>query len=137
MDQKQISCRKVALFGGAMELIQRSEKTNLDTLDWVHNQIKSGHILLFEVIEDGERIGIFTGCVERELGRPNNLLILHAVSIEERETPFICTLFPLIHNLVKSSGLESWTVHSQRPGMDRLLKQHGFQRLETIYKRKI
>ena len=135
--RKEITCQKSKLFKGARELIQRSEKTTPELLDWIEGQIDSGCILLFKVFEGDEFIGIFTGCVEREQGKPCNLLIIHAVSIQPQETPFICTLYPVIHELVKTSGLKSLTVRSQRAGMDRRLEQHGFERVETIYRRSV
>ena len=131
------ACTRSAWFEQARELIQRSEQTTADALDWIENQIRSGCILLYRVERAGEFIGIFTGCIERDLGKPSNFLVIHAVSVEPQDEPFICTLFPLIHGLAEKSGLASWTVRSQRPGMDKRLEQHGFEKLETIYKRKV
>ena len=135
--QKPISCVRSTWFEAARELIERSEQASANALDWIENQIRSNCILLYRVERAGELIGIFTGCIERELGKPNNFLVIHAVSVEQQDEPFICTLFPLIHGLAEKSGLASWSVRSQRPGMDKRLEQHGFEKLETIYKRTI
>ena len=141
--EKIITCERSQLFPGTRELIARSEKLGADNfplqdrLDWIEGQIDSGQLLLYRVKQDGECIGIITGVVEREFGHPSNFLIIHAVSMEQQPEPFICTLFPVIHNLISSSGLKSWTVRSMRLGMDKRLEQHGFVKTETVYKRPV
>lgn len=135
---REITCSRAGVFRPVFrELIQRSEQTTEDGLTWIENQIRCGAIMVFEVFENGGFVGIFTACVERELGEPSNLLIVHAVSVEPQPTPFISTLFPVINSLVEKSGLKSWTVRSQRPGMDARLKQHGFKFQESIYRRAV
>lgn len=134
-DGRTVICRRSTWRESFRGLIQRSEQTSEEGLTWIENQIRSGGMLVFEVYENGGFIGIFTACVERELGEPSNLLIIHAVSVEEQPTPFIHTLFPVIHSLVKKSGLKSWTVRSLRRGMDKRLEQNGFTLKEKIYRR--
>ncbi len=130
------------MFPGVRNLIARSERNNttarvglVDRLDWIENQIRSGGILLYRVEREGELIGIVTGQVECEYGKPCNFLVLHAVSVVQQEIPFICTLYPLLHGLAEKSRIESWSVRSMRQGMDRRLEQHGFVKVETYYKR--
>ena len=133
-----MTCGRSAWFEEARELIALSEAdAGPDVLNWIENQIRSGHLLLYRVEREGEFIGIFTGCIERDMGIPSNFLVIHAVSVEPLASPFICTLYPLIHDLAEKSGLASWTVRSQRPGMDKRLEQHGFMKVETIYKRTV
>ncbi|MBN2783792.1 MAG: hypothetical protein JXR25_03110 [Pontiellaceae bacterium] len=137
-----VKCERSGMFPGVRDLIARSEKNNRngkiplhERLCWIENQIRSGALILYRVEREGELIGIVTGQVEREYGVPCNFLVLHAVSVEQQGSPFICTLIPLIHGLAQKSGIESWSVRSLRPGMDRRLEQHGFVKLETYYKR--
>jgi hypothetical protein len=136
-DEKEIRAVRSGWFEGAGELINRSEKTDHDGMTWIENQVRSGAILIYRVEENGKMVGIFTGCVEREYGIPNNFLVIHAVSVSQQKRPFILTLRPIIESIVKRSGLKSWTVRSLRPGMDRRLERAGFRKTETIYKSEV
>ena len=106
-------------------------------MTWIENQVRCGAMLIYKVEENGNMIGIFTGCVERDYGIPANFLVIHAVSVSQQKRPFILTLRPVIENIVKRSGLKSWSVRSLRSGMDRRLEKAGFRKIETIYKSEV
>lgn len=134
---KKIRCERAELFPGCRELIQRSEKTTADALTWIENQIASKELLLYRVFENSNPIGIFTGVVERERGEPSNFHVVNAVKSGGRSKTFLTDIAPVIEDLVKRSGLKSWSVRSQRPGMGRKLEKYGFEKIETVYKRAI
>lgn len=130
---KKIAYARSAWFDGAGELINRSEQGSHDELTWIENQIRTGHLLLYRVEQGGELIGIFTAFVDTSYNGVKDLVIVHAVSVTQQEDPYIVTLDPIICDLAKKSGFDRWRVHSQRPGMSRLLERHGFEVSETVY----
>ncbi len=135
--QGQISAKRSGLFPGCLELVNRSERTGAAGLDWLEDQFLRGGILIYSVYDAGRFVGIFTGYVEREYNRPTNFLVIHAVAAEKLGFPFIEALGPVITRLVKRSGLPSWSVRSDRPGMGRLLERNGFLKVETHYKKAV
>ena len=136
---EKVSYEKSDWFEEARELIQRSERGTPDHLDWIENQIRSGGILLYRVKgnEPGQLLGIFTARPETLYNGERELMVIHAVEVEPTETPYICTLFPVIHDLAAKSGFVSWRVHADRPGMAKRLLQHGFEYQETVFVRKV
>lgn len=136
-DAKEIAYRKSEWFDGARELIQRSECGTVDDLDYIENQIRSGALLLYRVEINGELIGIFTAHSETIYNGHRELVVVHAVSVEQQPFAFIPALDPVITALAAQSGFDSWRVHAQRPGMMRVLASHGFTMTEAIFTKQI
>lgn len=149
MGTQEVTYRKSPWFDDARELLQRSERGSPDQLDWIENQIRSGEVLLYVVEQpvkgmqpgqpssDFRQLGIFTARPEVLHNGDREMFIIHAVSTEPTEIPFICMLYPVITDLCKKSEIGSWRVNSKRPGMAKRLLQHGFEYQESIFTRKV
>lgn len=134
---QEITYRKAQWFDGAAELIDRSECGTCDDIEWIQNQIRSGRMLLYKVECADRMIGIFTAFVDTAYNGRKDLVVVHAVSVEQLPFSFIAALDPVISALAKDSGFDRWRVHSQRVGMSKVLAKHGFKIEEIVFSKEV
>lgn len=106
-------------------------------VDCLAGSIQRDLITLFEVHADGLLLGIFLSRIDHLITGEKELVIIHAAAAEKPPIAITKVLNALFDQVARDHGLGSIRIHSDKKGLDRIMKRNNFEFQEAIYRKAI
>lgn len=102
-------------------------------VDVIRDSVNSKRVALYEVKADGFVLGIFLARVDILENGERQLVIMHAIAEYNVKQSLTSVLNPFFDEIARGHKIKSIRIHSERPGMDKVLKKNGYKFSESVF----